>query len=207
MKDRLCEVDKFDDISDARCPDRRVKNSLCAVDAWSFDETNDVLTLFYLDYHDQLEVGSFGKADAERMLSKVRNFFRYSAEGSLDEEVLDANTEEGALAFMISDRFVSASVEFPAYSRVEFWLLTTERKTKNLSLPDGNVAGVEYRVTILDYNDFYEFDKTTGELEIDFTRTEFGGATASYVASHNGSFDWLQCFCGSHSRENACKYL
>ena len=175
LKDRLCEVDKFDDISDARCPERKVKNSLCAVDAWCFDETNDVLTLFYFDYHDTTVPGSFGKTDAERMLSKVRNFFRYSADGSLDEEVLDWNTEEGALAFTIADRFADATEELPAYSRVEFWLLTTERKTKNLALPDGTVAGIDYRVTVIDYNDFYEFDKSTCELEINFNRTEFGG--------------------------------
>lgn len=175
LKERLCDVDKFDDISDARCPDRRVRNAICAVDAWSLDETNDVLTLFYFDYHDSLEPGSFGKADAERLLSKVKNFFKYSADGSLDEEVLDWNTEEGALAFTIADRFANAAEDLPPYTRVEFWLLTTERKVKNLSLPEGNVAGVDYRVAVLDYNDFYEFDKSTGELEIDFTRTEFGG--------------------------------
>ena len=178
LADRLCDVDKFEVITEAHCPERRVGMYRVGVDGWSFDETNDVLTLFYLDYSDSDQPETFGKSDAERILNKLKNFFKFSGNGTLDEDILDINTDEATLAFWIADRINARSGNddgIPAFSRINFWILTTRKKTKNLALPDGDIEGFDYRVTVLDYNDFYDFEKSTAELQVDFMRDEFGG--------------------------------
>ncbi len=166
--DRLVEIlldtGRYEEILPASQFEKGLRGRRIALDGYSFDETNGVLSLFLLDDETR---GSFTKADVAAKETLLKNFFEGSCRGELlDDGVLDVNTDAGWCSEQIG-RMWKDDV-----TRVEYVILTMRGNDmrRGSLLPEGTFESIPWSVRLFDYRTLFEFDRKGEKPFVDFER-------------------------------------
>lgn len=119
----LRDVGEYEEITEAHSHYRNFANRPFDVDGWSLDETNNVLTLFFLDQ--DTGDSNFMRTDLAKLGKRLVNFADFSLKGRLSDTVLDLSTEEGSLSYRIERMHKSEETDF---QRIECVILTLRKK-------------------------------------------------------------------------------
>lgn len=172
--DRLVEIlldtGRYEEILPASQFEKGRRGRRIALDGYSFDETNGVLSLFLLDDETR---GSFTKADVAAKGTLLHNFFEGSCSGELlDDGVLDINTDAGWCSEQIG-RMWKDDV-----TRVEYVILTLRGNDmrRGSLLPEGTFESIPWSVRLFDYLTLFEFDRKGEKPFVDFERIAPGDA-------------------------------
>lgn len=176
----LQDVGEYEEITEAHSHNRNYANRPFDVDGWSLDETNNVLTLFFLDQ--DTGDSNFMRADFAKLGKRLVNFADFSLKGLLSDTVLDLSTEEGSLSYRIEQLHKSEETDF---QRIECVILTLRKKISKFEPISVESDGVQLRVHALDYQDLYQLSTTmkNAQLVIDFLSLEFGGEPVQMLAA------------------------
>lgn len=187
----LQESGTYEEIYPAHCR-RSLGSRPFAVDGWSLDEVNNVLTLFILD--DNFDDRKFIKTDIEKLGRRILNFIEFSFRRQLTESVLDLSTEEGSLSYRLEQAFQD---EVP-YSRIDCVILTLREKSMLKNKEEVKCEGVTCRIRVLDYADLYELalSAKSSVLKVDFLDPDFGGLPVQLISAVNRPDIGYQAYVG-----------
>ena len=174
--DRLVEIlldtGRYEEILPASQFEKGLRGRRIALDGYSFDETNGVLSLFLLDDETR---GSFTKTDVAAKGTLLHNFFEGSCRGELLDErdgVLDINTDAGWCSEQIGRMWKDD------ITRVEYVILTMRGNDmrRGSLLPEGTFESIPWSVRLFDYRTLFEFDRKGEKPFVDFERIAPGDA-------------------------------
>lgn len=176
----LCEIGEYEEINQAHSHNRNYANRPFAIDGWSMDETNNVLTLFLLD--SDISDDSFTKSDLDKLARRLINFASFSLKGLLSDTILDLSTEEGSLSYRLEKMHKKEETEL---HRIECVILTLRPKAFKQNKEDLECEGIDCRVQVLDYQDLYQLTEVTRntQLEINFMDSQFGGKPVQMISA------------------------
>lgn len=164
LVDILLDTGRYEEILPASQFEKGLRGRRIALDGYSFDETNGVLSLFLLDDETR---GSFTKADVAAKGTLLHNFFEGSCRGELlDDGILDINTDAGWCSEQIG-RMWRDDV-----TRVEYVILTMRGNDmrRGSLLPEGTFESIPWSVRLFDYRTLFEFDRKGEKPFVDFER-------------------------------------
>jgi hypothetical protein len=141
------------------------------IDAYSFDEVDDSLSIFLADYHRFEGIDRITRSDATKLFAKLSAFVDEANSGRLTGSIEDSHP---AFSFALELRQRKASL-----TRLRLYLLTDAAMSDLIKdLPEGMVSGVPADFHIWDIARFHRsIESPVGrdELEIDFANMVPGG--------------------------------
>lgn len=172
VKEILCDAGRYEEISDVCLADKYCTGRTIAIDGYSFDEENGVLSLILLDDGEcSPEPAELLKTDFEALADKLLGFFELSWSGELLRRFVETDTQEGACAYSIRN-----SCQQDAVLRLELVVVTMGRNAmrKSAKPVGGQTHGIGWSAELIDYLTLYELSKADATPSIDFDQLSPG---------------------------------
>jgi hypothetical protein len=168
---------------------RRSRDGL-ALDGYAYDDTNNVISLFYLDGRLSGLDEPVTSKEFDGICNKLENFFVKAANNELIRTgKVEPECAEGGVAIRIHEKFIQ-DPEQP-YNRVEFVVLTLRTRGQRFQSYDHSITPVEGGKSIpcqkilLDLNTLYTLASRGENLVVDFTRPNFLGVPLYLIKTVN----------------------
>lgn len=186
---RLVEAEEFTDFQLCSYVGVGTRNRRLQVDAYSYDEMDNSLSLLIADFNYEGGLTSFGATEANKLFGMLRNFL----EEALSGNVTDGSPGESAPGYGLA---TDISQWQPNVARYRLYLVSDRQlNTRTKDWPEESIGGVPTEFHIWDIARFHvAYESATGrdDLEIDFTK--FGSGLACLKAgSARGEYEGYLC--------------